>query len=91
MAFKKGQRANPNGRPKGSKNKISKPVVDTILETHKKLLERGTDLEACALENPRWFYEHFFKNLIPKNVEITGEDGGPIKTQVEIVFVNSKN
>lgn len=70
MPFKKGQVGNPKGRPKGTKNKVTKPIVDQILEVSKELEEKGCGLSECAKQDPKWFYTVLFKNLIPKNVEV---------------------
>lgn len=37
MAFKKGQVANPRGRPKGSKNRVSKEMLTAFVSGKKKL------------------------------------------------------
>ena len=73
MGLPKGRTNNPKGREKGSKNKITKPVVQEILDVAKKLEGDGVGLEACARANPEWFFTHIFKNVIPKNVELSGE------------------
>ena len=66
----KGKTNNPNGRPKGSQNKLQKNIVEQLLDIHEKLETKGIGLEACAFENPKWFNEHFLKGLIPKNINM---------------------
>ena len=79
------------GRPKGAKNKIKKNLVDQILQISEELDAKGKGLRDCAKQDPNWFFTNFLKGLIPKNVSITGEDGGPIQAKVEVIFVNSEN
>ena len=79
MPFTKGQIANPKGRPKGAKGKLRKPLVDEIIEIAEELAQQGKGLRDCAKQNPDWFFVNFLKNLIPKNIEVTGSEGGPIQ------------
>jgi len=73
MKFKKGQSGNPNGRPKGSKNKLRTDLVQHILEIAEYLKENNIGLKDTAEKNPKWFFEHFLKGLIPKNIEVEGK------------------
>jgi hypothetical protein len=85
----KGKTNNPKGRTPGSKNKLTKPIVQEILDVARMLHKEGVGLAECARANPEWFFTHIFKNIIPKNVELTGLDGEPIQSKVEVIFVNS--
>lgn len=61
------EKGNP-GRKKGTPNKITKTVKDTVLEVFNKLQEDPeTDLKAFATKNPRDFYILASK-LIPTEV-----------------------
>jgi len=73
MKFKKGQSGNPAGRPKGSKNKLRNDLVQQILEIADDLKNKGLGLAQTAEDNPKWFFEHFVKGLIPKNIELEGK------------------
>ena len=77
------------GRPKGSKNKLPRGLVEKVLHIAEKLEREGKGLEDCARQDPGWFYKHFVVPLLPKNVEVTGADGGPIQTAVEVRFVKN--
>ena len=89
MPFTKGNK----GKPKGAKNKVQKNLVQQILEISERLSKEGKGLEDCARQDPGWFHTNFLKGLIPKNVTITGDDGGPVRTSVEVRFIgtNPKN
>ena len=67
------------GRKPGSKNRFSKSVIDRILAVEDKLDKEGKGLEDCALQDPKWFLQHIFRHIIPKNVEIGGKDDGPLE------------
>ena len=68
--FKKGQSGNPAGKPKGAKNKLRANLVQEILEIAQELKDEGIGLLDTAKGNPKWFFEHFVKGLIPKNIEL---------------------
>jgi hypothetical protein len=74
MPFKKGQVANPKGRPKGSANKSTKQIIDMILRVATELQRSPkTSLKAIAKSNPQWFYQQVLKMALPKNIEILGD------------------
>jgi hypothetical protein len=86
MRFQKGQRANPNGRPKGARNKLPRDLVERVLEISAVLDEQGKGLQDCAEKNPRWFFENFVKPMIPKNVSLNGTN--PAKpVSIEVCWV----
>jgi hypothetical protein len=70
MKYQKGQSGNPNGRPKGSRNKLRANLVEEIISIAEELEDKGVGLRACANENPSWFLEQFVKPIIPKNVDL---------------------
>jgi hypothetical protein len=89
MRFKKGLSGNPDGRPRGSRNKLPKNLIDRVLAVSANLEEQGKGLQDCAEQDPKWFFENFFKPMIPKNVLLGGADPGS-RTTIEIVFVERK-
>ena len=83
MGFKKGQIANPTGRPRGAKNKLPRDLVDRVLEISANLEEQGKGLQDCAEKDPKWFFENFLKPMIPKNVLLGGTE--PVTIEVSWV------
>ena len=77
-----------SGRPKGAKNKISRPFAIRMQEC----LDNREDKEL-----DRWFKKNMTEamrvmaSLERKKVEVSGPDGGPINAKVEIVFANDKH
>ena len=89
MGFKKGQIANPTGRPRGAKNKLPRDLVDRVLEISANLEEQGKGLQDCAEKDPKWFFENFLKPMIPKNVLLGGtEQNKP--AIIEVAFIEKK-
>jgi hypothetical protein len=70
MAYKKGESGNPNGRPKGAKNLITTDLKQLVLDTLAKLEKEGKGLDAEASKDPKWFFEHFVKPMLPKDIKI---------------------
>lgn len=58
------------GRIKGSKNKVSKHILEELDEIDGVLALEGKSLLDCARENPRWYYENFKKLRVPKNLQV---------------------
>ena len=86
MRFKKGFSGNPDGRPKGAKNKLPRNLVDRVLEISASLEEQGKGLQQCAEQDPKWFFENFLKPMIPKNVLLgQTERAKPLSMQVHFV------
>jgi len=73
MPIKKGDRLNPGGRPKGTKNKVPRDLIDKILFISAELDKKQTGLKECAEADPPWFFENFIKPIIPKNVDVNLE------------------
>ncbi len=65
MAFTKGTSGNPNGKPRGSVNKLNKAIKIAILDTFNELQDDPkNNLLAWAKKNPGEFYKIAAK-LIP--------------------------
>ena len=71
--------AHKGGRPKGSKDKISRTVKTRIIEVWNALEAKGESLEKHAEEDPKWFYREFVKGMIPKEVEADLNIKGGVK------------
>ena len=95
--WKKGESANPNGRPVGSKNK----VTQKIREAYQQLTEDNLDnmtiwLAQIAAEDPKMAMEMMIKlseYVIPKlaRQEITGQDGEDLFKNISFDFGPSIN
>ncbi len=69
MAFKKGESGNPNGKPKGAKNKINRAIKDVINETFNQLqADSKNNMLEWAKNNPTEFYKLASK-LIPTEID----------------------
>lgn len=85
--FKKGQERGP-GRPKGSKNKTTIQLKEMVLEALdnaggvKYLEKRANDPRTASA----------FLTLVGKvlPLQVTGEDGGPVRTVARIELVSLK-
>jgi hypothetical protein len=75
------------GRPKGSPNRIGKEAKDMIASAAEAL---GGEKRLIAWVkadplNERAFWSTIYPKLIP--VQLTGKDGGPIKTTTRVMLV----
>lgn len=86
MPFQKGH---SYGRPKGSVGKATAIVKEALLYAFDK--NGGNAAFAkWAKKEPTEYYKLLVK-LLPKELEISGADGGPIKAQVEVVFAKPES
>jgi hypothetical protein len=89
MAFEKGNK-HGKGRPKGSKDKLTRDIKQRIVEVWNKLEEKeGVSLEEIAQKNPEWFYKNFVKPMIPKDVIVAGDEDKPLITEIKVKLVKS--
>lgn len=80
MPFKPGQKANPNGRPKGAENKNT-IMKDLLAQAFKRNEAKAKRMMDEMFNNPKdfkWISE-LKASLEPKAVEHTGENGGAIR------------
>jgi uncharacterized protein (DUF2126 family) len=75
------------GRPKGSPNRVAKEAKDIIAAAAEKLggIERMVKWAKEDPLNERAFWSTIYPKLIP--VQLTGKDGGPIKTTTRVMLV----
>ena len=80
------------GRPKGSPNKVHASMKQAIADAFEQL--GGTQrMVQWAQEDPKHLTE-FYKlaaRLIPVETQVTGSNGGPIQTVLEIVGIQNEN
>lgn len=69
--FKPNNIANPAGRPKGSRNKLSEAVIKDILADWE--VAGPSAVQACRLEDPA-AYLRIVTSLVPKEFNITGSE-----------------
>jgi hypothetical protein len=88
VKFKPGNKANPKGRPKGAKSKISESFWRDWLEVYNKLGNSGL-LEEFALSSKHnmAIFLNWGAKTIPTNVQanISGQVDGNQKLVIEIV------
>lgn len=84
--FKKGQVANPTGRPKGTG--LFQNFVKRALE------ELGEDDFLAWIketsENKADFYKGIAARTLPKPVEVSGPDGGPVERKYTVEIIRPK-
>jgi hypothetical protein len=88
MPAPKGNKYSP-GRPKGKPNKSTTSVKEAF-----RLAFEGIGGVKALIEWAKDEKTEFFKiysKLLPKELEVSGTDGGPIKAQVEVIFADSKH
>jgi hypothetical protein len=79
--FKPGQSGNPKGRPKGSRNRLSKAVIDAWCADVEKY---GAEvIERLRVEDPAT-YARVSASLVPKELDV--EVDGEVNSSIEVVF-----
>lgn len=85
MPAPKGNKFSP-GRPKGKQNRDTITANEATLYAFDDIGGRKAYAKWCK-DNPDLFYTKIYSKLIKQGVEVTGADGGPIKTTIEVEFV----
>ena len=69
--FGPGNNANPNGRPKGARNKLADAFVSALYADFK---EGGIEaIKACRTEKPD-VYLNVIAKVLPKQIDVTADD-----------------
>lgn len=72
------------GRPKGSKDKLSRNIRDRVVQVWDQLEKTpGKSLKSLSVLDPKWFFETFGRALLPK--EITAEVNSTV-TRIDIAI-----
>lgn len=85
----KGHTNNPHGRPKGIPNKNSLSVKAAFQAAFEGLGGVPALIEWAEDKNNRGEFYKLYSKLLPKDVEVTGADGGPIQTAIRVSFVGT--
>ena len=86
MVWKKGESGNPNGRPKGSRNKLSEAFLRVLADD---FVEHGQDVIETLRKDEPDKYVATVGRLMPKLMELSGPDGSEIPIQGRVTFVRS--
>ncbi len=67
-------RKKTRGRPKGSKDRLSRNIRDRVVQVWDSLEKDPTkSLKALAKKDPVWFFNTFGRALIPKEISVDGD------------------
>jgi len=79
MPFQPGQSGNPNGKPKGTKNKVTQDIRKAYEQLiHNNIYEMSTWLNEIAAESPERAFDIIIKLspfVLPKKQEISADEG----------------
>jgi len=92
-------RGNPNikdhahkgGRPKGSKDKVTKNLKQMVLNAAERLEKEDKSLYDIAKDEPMWFYANFVKPMLPKDVIVSGDEDNPLVNRIEFTLVRPED
>lgn len=85
--FKPGESGNPNGRPKGSRNKLSEAFIKALADD---FAEHGVEaIQQLRLES-KDKYCNVIAKLMPKLMELSGPDGSDIPLSGKLKIVDSR-
>jgi len=82
--YKKGEPRHPNaGRKKGTPNKFT-TVKQAFLDAFEELGGKDFIIKVAKTSKGKAVVIQSMTRLLPNKTEITGEDGGPIKTSMKV-------
>lgn len=85
MTFKPGESGNPNGRPPGAENRLTRKAKYYAERFLDEIKAQG--VSEIAKSGKMSDYVNIIKAILPKNFELSGTDGNPIDTKLTIEFV----
>jgi hypothetical protein len=83
--YKPGHSGNPAGKPRGCRNKIPKTLKERVLRAIEELEKENKSLTDEARKDPRWFYENFFRPMLPKELNFGNADEKPLRIVVNMI------
>ena len=84
MTWQKGQSGNPNGRPKGSRNKLSQAVLEAWCAD---FMEYGPGvIEKLRTSDPST-YARVAVSLVPKDIEVTTTQEPEYMSDAELLAI----
>lgn len=86
--FKPGESGNPNGRPKGSRNKLSEAFLKALADD---FAENGVDAITQLRSESVDKYCNVIAKLMPKLMELSGPDGSDIPLAGTLKIVRAKS
>ncbi len=91
MAQKKGQTGNPNGRPKGTKNKVTaemKEKIQLFVESNFETIQK--DFDNVDAKDRLIIFERLLKYVIPAKVEQENINPDGVSEQINIIIDGTK-
>ena len=86
--FKPGHSGNPNGRPKGARNKLSERFIQVLCDDFD---QAGVELIERLREEQPAQYANVIAKLMPKLLELSGPDGDSIPINGTLKVVDSRS